>query len=119
LAAVVLQIVTGFRWVLGTYHVAMNELFSSYGNFVSHKPFLPMMYVCLPSSTLLHILFFSAHSSTQSLNFCWATFVSKFFWFSSLFFAIAAGSLKTRYTRASLSVSVCLCLCLSVNEASW
>jgi patched 2 protein len=36
-------IVTGFRWVLGTYHVAMNELFSSYGSFVAHKPFLPMI----------------------------------------------------------------------------
>ncbi len=79
LAAVVLQIVTGFRWVLGTYHVAMNELFSSYGSFVAHKPFLPMMYVFLPSSTLLPILFFSAHSSNQSLAFCWASFVSKFF----------------------------------------
>jgi hypothetical protein len=61
------------------------------------------MYVCLPSSTLLPILFFSAHSRTQSLNFCWAGFVANFFG-SQIFFAIAAGSLKTRYTRASLSL---------------
>jgi hypothetical protein len=41
--------------------------------------------ICLASSTLLPILFFSAHSSNQSLNFCWASFVAKFFGSQILF----------------------------------